>query len=63
MVVTSARLMDKSVDSNKVTDDAVKTIRLKVGQRFQVLDSDGFTLLNVINDSKKTNIRGTIGKP
>ena len=63
MVVTSARLMDNSVNSDKVTDEAVKTIRLKVGQRFQIIDHEGFTLVNVINDTGETNIRGTIGKP
>ena len=61
-MITGARMMDNSVTSSKLSNSAVKRIELAKGELFEVVDSDGFTLLEGNEATKKVSVRGTVGK-
>ena len=62
MVVTNARIMDKSVNKDKVTADAVRDITLPVGGTFIIRDSNGFPFFIADGATRKVSIRGNIDK-
>ena len=62
MPIPNSRLMDNSVDEKKIKDSAVRRIVLAEGERFEVIGSNGFTILRVDNDTRKVTVRGNVDK-
>ena len=62
MVFGKVKIFDNAVDENKLDTTAAKVIQLKAGEKFEVKDTDGFTLLRVDNDTKKVAIKGNLDK-
>ncbi len=62
MVVTNARIMDNAVDESKIKDSAVQRIQLAPGEKFEIIASNGFTILRIDNDTRKIAVRGNIDK-
>ena len=62
MVLGRVKIFDNAVDESKLDTTAAKVVQLAAGEKFEVKDEHGFTLLEVDNDSKKVNIKGNIGR-
>ena len=62
MVLGRVKIFDNAVNDNKLEVTAGNTIQLKAGEKFTVLDEDGFTLLEADNDTKEIKIKGNLGK-
>ena len=62
MVLGRVKIFDNAVDDNKLEVAAAKVIQLKAGEKFEVKDADGFTLLSADNDTRKVAIKGKLGK-
>ena len=60
MVLGEVKIFKNAINSEKLSSDAAKVIQLAPGEKFEVKDSDGFTLLSSDNDSKITSIKGNI---
>ena len=62
MVVTNARMLNDSIDADKLTDGAVKNITLRAGETLVVRNNSGFPLFTVDNDTRKVSVRGNVDK-
>ena len=62
MVIAKVKLLNNSVDDSKLDTTAARRIQLRAGEKFEVVDSDGFTLLSADNDTKKVAIKGNLVK-
>ena len=62
MVLGEVKIFKNAINSEKLSSDAAKVIQLAAGEKFEVKDADGFTLLEAINDTRRVNVQGTVGK-
>ena len=60
MVFGKVKIFDNAVDENKLDTTAARVIQLKAGEKFEVKDADGFTLLSADNDTSKVAVKGNI---
>ena len=61
-MITRVKLFEDAVDAEKITSDAILTVQLKAGEKYEVKDEDKVPLLQVDNDTKKVKVRGNIDK-
>ena len=62
MVLGKVKIFDNAIDDDKLDTVAARTIQLAAGQKFEVLDEDGFTLLSADNDTKVVRVKGNLQK-
>ena len=59
-MIPRVKILNNSINDEKLDVTAGNSVQLKAGEKFEVKDSDGFTLLSVDNDTKKVKAKGNI---
>ena len=60
MVLGEVKIFKNAINSEKLSADAAKIVQLGSGEKFEVKDEDGFTLISADNDTKIISIKGNI---